>query len=205
MFRLMLLPAMALAACAAWSHGTEHAPAAAIQKEAVVPVPVRTATRNPRDYFGESVLLTQDGRKVRFYDDVLKDRVVVVNVMYTTCKDACPLITASLNQVREQLGELFGSRVFFVSISSDPERDTPRALKKFAQAQHADLEGWTFLTGSKDDVSHVLAKLGQLSQGAEDHSTVLLVMDVDGRRMRKMLANVPPLLITEHVKRIAAK
>jgi len=202
---LMLLLGMALAASAAWGHGTEHATAAGSQKEAAVSVPVRVAAKNPRDYFGESELVTQDGRKLRFYSDVLKDRVVVVNVMYTTCKDACPLITAALNQVREQLGELFGSRVFFVSISSDPEHDTPRALKKFAQAQHADLEGWTFLTGSKDDVSRVLAKLGQLSQSAEDHSTLLLVMDVDGRRMRKMLANVPPTLIAEHVKRIASK
>ena len=205
MARLMLLLGTLLAASAAWGHGAEHAPAAGIQKEALAPAPVRAAARSPRDYFGESELVTQDGRKVRFYSDVLKDRVVVLNVMYTSCKDACPLITAALNQVREQLGDLFGSRVFFVSISSDPENDTPRTLKKFARAQHADLEGWTFLTGSKDDVSRVLGKLGQLSQSAEDHSTLLLVMDVDGKRMRKMLANVPPTLIAEHVKRIAAK
>ena len=203
--RLVLLLGMALAASAAWGHGAEHPPAAGSQNEAVVPVTSRPAARNPRDYFGESELVTQDGRKLRFYSDVLKDRVVVVNVMYTSCKDACPLITAALNQVREQLGDLFGSRVFFVSISSDPEHDTPRALKKFAQAQHADVKGWTFLTGSKEDVNRVLGKLGQLSQSPEDHSTLLLVMDVDGKRMRKMLANVPPTLIAEHVKRIASQ
>jgi cytochrome oxidase Cu insertion factor (SCO1/SenC/PrrC family) len=189
---------------AAWGHEAGHAPGAKAQGEALAPAASRGAAKDPRAYFGDSELVSQDGRKLRFYSDMLKDRVVVVNVIYTSCKDACPLITAALNQVREQLGDLFGSRVFFVSISSDPERDTPQALKKFARAQHADVKGWTFLTGPKDDVRQVLGKLGQLPQSAEDHSTLLLVMDVDAKRMRKMVANLPPQLIAEHVKRIAS-
>jgi protein SCO1 len=204
MKRFLLSLGMALAVSAAWGHGADHAPGAKPQGEAAAPVASRGATQDPREYFGDGELVSQDGRKLRFYSDVLRDRVVVVNVIYTSCKDACPLITAALNQVREQLGELFGSRVFFVSISSDPERDTPQALKKFAQAHHADVKGWTFLTGSKDNVDPVLRKLGQLSQSAEGHSTLLLLLDVDAKRMRKVLANVPPQLIAEHVKRIAS-
>jgi protein SCO1/2 len=198
-----LLLGLALAAPAAWGH-EEHAPAPRTQGAAVVPVPASGGTRNPREYFGESELVTQDGRKVHFYSDMLKDRVTVVNVIYTNCKDACPLITARLNEVRRELGELFGSRVFFVSISSDPERDTPQALKKFAQAQNADAAGWTFLTGTRPDIDRVLGKLGQAAQSAEDHSTLLLVMDVDAKRMRKVLPHVPPQLIAEHVRQIAS-
>ena len=202
MSKLVLLLGLALAASTAWGHGTEHA--AGTQAEAVVPVPARGGTKNPREYFGESELVTQDGRKVHFYSDMLKDRVTVVNVIYTNCKDACPLITARLNEVRRELGELFGTRVFFVSISSDPERDTPQALKKFAQAQNADAPGWTFLTGSRPNIDLVLGKLGQAAQSAEDHSTLLLVLDVDAKRMRKVLPHVPAQLIAEHVRQVAS-
>jgi cytochrome oxidase Cu insertion factor (SCO1/SenC/PrrC family) len=203
MTRFVLLLGMMLTV-SAWGHGTDHPQSAKAQGEAVVSVASRGATKDPRAYFGDSELISQDGRKLRFYSDVLRDRVVVVNVIYTSCKDACPLITSALNQVKAQLGDLFGSRVFFVSISSDPERDTPRALKKFAQAQHADVEGWTFLTGSKDSIDHVLGKLGQLSQSAEEHSTLLLLLDVDAKRMRKVLPHLPAQLIAEHVRQVAS-
>ena len=105
----------------------------------------------------------QDGKRVRFYSDVLEDRVVLINVVFTSCDDACPLITRKLNEVRAKLGERFGSEVHFISISVDPERDSPQALKKFAAAQGADAAGWTFLTGAKADVDRVLARLGQLT------------------------------------------
>lgn len=199
---IVLSLGMALAV-PAWGHGADHTQGAKPQGEAVVPVPSRAA-REPRAYFGDSELVTQDGRKVRFYSDMLRDRVAVVNVMYTSCKDACPLITERLNEVRRELGDLFGSRVFFVSISSDPERDTPQALKKFAQTHHADAAGWTFVTGSRDNIDRVLGKLGQPGQGAEDHSTLLLILDVDAKRMRKVLPHVPAQLIAEHVRRIAS-
>ena len=199
----VFLLGMALVVPAAWGHGVDHTSGAKPQDEAVVPVPSRTA-KGPRAYFGDSELVTQDGRKVRFYSDMLRDRVAVVNVIYTNCKDACPLITERLNEVRRELGDLFGSRVFFVSISSDPERDTPQALKKFAQVHHADAAGWTFLTGSRASIDHVLGKLGQSGQGAEDHSTLLLILDVDAKRMRKVLPHLPAQLIAEHVRRIAS-
>src|SRR6185295_17722679 len=105
MSRFTLLLGMALAASNTWGHGVEHTPAAAAQGEAVVPIPQRGATKDPREYFGESELFTQDGNKVHFYSDMLRDRVAVVNVIYTNCKDACPLVTAQLNQVRRELGE----------------------------------------------------------------------------------------------------
>jgi protein SCO1/2 len=161
-----------------------------------------TGTRDPRAYFSDTELVTQDGRKVRFYSDVLKDRAVVVNVMFTSCNDACPLITRQLVQVQSELKDLFGSRVFFVSITSDPARDTPAAMKKFAQEQNADRPGWIFLTGTHANVYGVLERLGARPADVEDHITVLYVLDVDNKRMRRILPNLPPETIAEAVRLI---
>ena len=191
-----------LAAPLAIAHNESHTNAKA---EAAVPVPQAAAagTRDPRAYFTDSDLLTQDGRKIRFYSDMLKDRVVVANVMYANCKDACPLITKQMTEVKDELGELFGKKVFFVSITSDPVRDTPRAMKRYAQEQHADVAGWTFLTGSKKNVDAVLQRLGALSENFEEHATTLYILDVDNKRMRKMLPNLPPKAIAEAARIIA--
>jgi cytochrome oxidase Cu insertion factor (SCO1/SenC/PrrC family) len=105
-----------------------------------------------RDYFTDLALVDQEGRRVRFYSDVLKDRVVLISFIYTNCKDACPLIMHRLSQVRDQLGEAFGKRVFFVSVSVDPARDTPQALAKYASQHKAEHPGWVFLTGEKAHV-----------------------------------------------------
>jgi protein SCO1 len=160
-------------------------------------------TRDPRVYFTDADLTNQDGRKLRFYSDVLQGKTVVLSVGYTSCTEACPLITRQLVQVREELGGTFGKQVFFVMLTSDPARDTPQALKAFAQKQGADVAGWTFLTGRKDDVDRILKRLGASSQDVEDHSTALYVMDVDARRMRRMLPNLPPKAIAEAARIIA--
>lgn len=162
-----------------------------------------TGTRDPRAYFTDTELVTQDGRKVRFYSDVLKDRVAVVNVIYTNCKDACPLITRQLVQVRDELSDLFGRKVFFVSITSDPHRDTPAAMKRFARKHNADVAGWTFLTGSEESVRRILKRLGALPADIEDHITALYILDVDNKRMRRMLPNLPPRAIAEAARIIA--
>ena len=191
-----------LAAPVAIAHSESHTNAKA---EAAVPATQAAAagTRDPRAYFTDADLLTQDGRKIRFYSDMLKDRVVVANVMYANCKDACPLITKQMVDVKDELGDLFGKKVFFVSITSDPARDTPRAMKRYAQEQRADVAGWTFLTGSKSNVEAVLKRLGALSENFEEHSTTLYILDVDNKRMRRMLPNLPPKAIAEAARIIA--
>jgi len=179
---------------------------AAKQKDATTPAQGRAAARAPRDsraYFTDLELQTHEGRKVRFYSDVLEGRTVLINVMYTNCKDACPLITQHLNQVRGLLGERFGRDIVFVSLSSDPERDSPAALRGFAEAQHADLSGWVFLTGAKPNVDHILKKLGQFSANVEDHSTLLIAGNVPAKHWAKIQPNSPPFAIAERLKRLA--
>ena len=101
-----------------------------------------------RSYFTDLELQTQDGKPVKFFTDMLDGKVVVMNVIYTNCKDACPMITAQLLMVRKALGD-DADKVQFISISSDPKRDNPSALKAFMKKHHADLPNWTFVTGQE--------------------------------------------------------
>lgn len=203
---ILLLAALAttLPAPTALAHTERVAGKPAAAASAVGPTAATgSGTRDPRTYFTDAALTNQDGRKLRFYSDVLKGRTVVLNVTYTNCTEACPLITQQMVQVRNELGEAFGKQVSFVTLTSDPARDTPQALKAFAQKQGADLAGWSFLTGRKEDVDVILKRLGVFSENVEEHATVLYIMDVDSRRMRRMLPNLPPKAIAEAARIIA--
>jgi protein SCO1/2 len=107
-------------------------------------------------------LITQDGKTVRFYDDLLKGKAVVINAIYTRCRDRCPLETAKLAQVQRLLADHVGRDIFFYSISIDPEWDTPAVLKAYAEKFHVG-PGWLFLTGKDDDVTLVQKRLGLYS------------------------------------------
>ena len=196
--------AVALAAAAS-AHNGEGAGAARRDEPAQVQdKPAQPGTRDARAYFTDLELHTHDERKLRFYSDVLDGRTVLINVIYTHCKDACPLITQKLNEVRALLGEQFGRDVHFVSLTSDPERDSPAALRAFADKQNADLSGWTFLTGPPKNVEHILKKLGQFSQNVEEHSTLLIAGNVKAKRWSKIRPDAPPLAIAERLKLLAA-
>src|SRR5690242_10787973 len=112
----------------------------------VLALPARASGLGGPEYFGNAPLTTQDGKVVHFYDDLLKDKAVVINLIYTHCSASCPLETAKLAQVQRLLGDRVGKDIFFYSISIDPERDTPKALKAYAQRFHVK-PGWLFLTG----------------------------------------------------------
>ena len=144
-----------------------------------------------RQYFTDLPLLTQEGKSVRFYTDVLKDRVVLINFVYTNCEDSCPLVTQQLTQVRDRLGEMFDDPIRFVSISTDPTRDTPQALAKFAQQQKADEPGWLFLTGEKENIDFIIKRLGQFSPQAEAHSTLMIAGNVRTRHWIKIMPMTP--------------
>ncbi|HWW74485.1 MAG TPA: SCO family protein [Pyrinomonadaceae bacterium] len=125
-------------------------------------------------YFSDVELVNQDGRKVRFYSDVLKGRTVVVNAFFTTCTSVCPPMNRNIEKLQEALGARVGKDVFLVSISVDPLTDTPPRLKEYAAKFHAG-PGWTFLTGKKENVDWALYKLGQYVEAKDDHTTVIIV------------------------------
>jgi protein SCO1 len=104
-------------------------------------------------------LITQDGKKVHFYDDLIKGKVVAIELMYTTCRYNCPLETARLVQLQKMLGDRMGKEVFFYSITIEPEIDTPKVLKAYTEKYHIG-PGWTFLTGKPADIKLISKKLG---------------------------------------------
>jgi protein SCO1 len=112
-----------------------------------------------RRFFPDVVLTTHEGKKVRFYEDLLKDKVVVLNFMYANCQGVCPIITANLSRARKLLAEQGKRDVYFYSFTVKPEEDTPEKLKAYAE-MHGTGPGWQFLTGKPADVELLRSKLG---------------------------------------------
>jgi len=140
------------------------------------PEPAASArVRSPAEkYFSDVELINQDGQKMRFYSDVLKDKVVVINTFFTTCTGVCPPINRTLERMQEALGDRLGKDAFLVSMSVDPETDTPSKLKEYSQRFHA-RPGWIFLTGKKENVDWALYKLGQYVETKDGHTTIIII------------------------------
>ena len=141
----------------------------------------RVSTDNSRwgaNYFPNVTLTTQDGRSVRFYDDLIKGKTVAINLIYTSCEYNCPLETARLAQVQKLLGDRMGKDIFFYSITIDPRHDTPAVLKAYAE-QFGAGAGWLFLTGTQADTDLLSKKLGLYSapnaSNKDGHTPSLLV------------------------------
>jgi len=111
------------------------------------------------DELPKVTLKTQDNKTVRFYEDLVKGKIVIINFMYTQCKTTCEAGTMNLLQVQKALGDDLGRNVFIYSISIDPEHDTPAVLKAYAET-HGVKSGWTFLTGNAKDITALRDKLG---------------------------------------------
>ena len=177
----LLVAFFALYGPGARAHGTEHHDAQAGAAPAAPSAPV--ANRYGAGYFPNVPLVTQDGKTVRFYDDLLKGKSVALNIIYTSCTDECPLETARLAQLQRLLGARMGKDIFFYSISIDPKHDTPEVLKAYMEKFGVG-PGWTFLTGDPADIRAVTKKLG-LSRysdvaNRDGHTAILMVGDVPG-------------------------
>ena len=110
-------------------------------------------------YLPNVVVQTQDGARVRFYEDLIKDKSVVLNMMYADCEGVCPGITANLVKVQKLLGDRVGRDIFFYSLTLKPEQDDPKALKQYVE-MHKVGPGWLFLTGKPADIELLRRKLG---------------------------------------------
>ncbi len=139
------------------------------------------------NYFPNIPLVTDDGDTVHFFDDLIKDKIVSINFIYTTCVDTCPLETAQLVRVQRILGERLGQDIFFYSISIDPENDTPAVLKEYKERFGAN---WTFLTGNNADIIRLRRKLGlyieEIQDGSNNHNVNMIIGNqATGRWMKR--------------------
>ena len=130
----------------------------------------------------EFALTSQDGAEVTLAS--LRGKVVAVTFIYTSCPDFCPMLTDKLARVQDDLGADFGSKIAFVSITTDPERDTPEVLKGYAEAFEANLAGWSFLTGEPAAVLDVAHRYGvavvKAADGGVDHALLTTLIDRQG-------------------------
>lgn len=148
------------------------------------------------DYFPNTELITHDGETVRFFDDLIEDKVVAINFMYTSCPDVCPLETAQLARVQQILGDRLGKDVFFYSITIDPEIDTPEILSEYRTRFGAN---WAFLTGDEQEIIQLRRKLGlyveEIQDGSNNHNVNMIIGNQStGRWMKRSPFENPHVL-----------
>jgi protein SCO1 len=159
------------------------------------------------DYFPNALLLNQDSRPVRFYDDLVRgNHVVAISFVFAQCADICPSTIANLAKVQPLLGQRLGREVRFASISIDPTQDTPTILKAYA-ARFGVWPSWQFLTGRRRDIELIRRKLGvwdrdPVRDADKTQHTGMLVYGNDARgRWGRVSCLADPQRILESVTR----
>ncbi|HEY7300818.1 MAG TPA: SCO family protein [Xanthobacteraceae bacterium] len=130
----------------------------------------------------EFTLISQDNAQVSLAD--LRGKVVAVTFVYTLCGTTCPVITPMMSLVADRLGADFGRKIAFISITIDPERDTPETLKLYAQTYGAAVTGWNFLTGDPAVIQDLIRRYGLFASkdadGQIEHSLLTSIADSRG-------------------------
>lgn len=133
----------------------------------------------------DAPLVDQHGRPVRLVGGVLRDRIVVVGFVFTTCTTVCPVLSAIMRRVQDRLGDALGEDVAIVSVTVDPIRDTPERLLAYAR-KHGAGPDWTWLTGTTHDVETVLRAAGAYTPRFQDHPPMVLVGDARSGEWSRM-------------------
>lgn len=147
-------------------------------------------------------VLDQEGRSLRFHSDLVEGKTVAINFIFTTCTTICPPLAATFGKLRKLLGERAGRDVHLISISVDPTNDTPARLKAWSQKFGAG-EGWTLVTGRKEDVVHLLKALGAYTANVNDHPPLVLISNAQGGWTRAY-GLAPPAKIAAAIDAMAA-
>jgi len=134
------------------------------------------------DYFPNYELTAHTGEKLRFFDDVIKGKVVAVNFIFTSCTDVCPMETARMAAVHDLLGDRIGDDVFFYSITIDPENDTVEVLREYAERFGIDGTSWKLLTGNKAEIDEIRDRFGLYGDPTEEQ-------DLSNHNINLMIGN----------------
>ncbi|HYE40733.1 MAG TPA: SCO family protein [Ramlibacter sp.] len=191
--RRALIGLAAPVAGAVLAHGDhDHAPQKKWKE-----LPAREQIR--QKHFPNVLLKAHDGRVLRFYDDLLRGKIVMINFMYIACGDGtCPLTTVTLRKVQQMLGPRAGRDVFMYSISLNPEYDTQEALAAYAKAFEVG-PGWLFLTGAPADIERLRRSLGFYDRDpvADADKTQHVAMVRIGNERRQLWSMASALLSPE--------
>jgi protein SCO1/2 len=167
------------------------------------PATETSATAQKRSYLTNALLTNYDGKQFRFYDDLIKGKITLVNMMYAKCDGICPAVTTNLKKVYEGLKGRIGRDIFMYSISLKPEQDSPAAMRHFAKMHRADLPGWHFLTGDADAIETIRFRLFRwdhpgLDNDVDQHTGMVFLFNDNLSRNCKTpaMASVSQILTT---------
>jgi len=139
-------------------------------------------------------LTDQDGRSLALED--LRGKAILLDFIFTHCTGPCPVLTGLQVDVQRALTPQQRAKTHFVSISLDPERDTPEVLRAYAIKRGADLESWSFLTGKPEEIAAVLESygVGVIRRAGEEpaHLVAAFVIDGQGRIAHRMVGLEQP-------------
>ncbi len=152
------------------------------------------------DYFPNNVLVDHDGNSVRFFDDLLRDRLVLMHVLFTRCTGVCPPIIQNIKKASALLEDRLGAEVVVVSLTVDPEFDTVERMKAYHDAAQLPADGWLILGGEKNDVKTVLTKINAWTDYKEEHNGWLILGNTRTGDWRKLQAMAPPVQIADMAK-----
>ena len=175
-------------------------PALAFLTLLALPAAAQTAAKPAQETAAPSIpdvaLTDQDGRPVHVYSDLIRGRRVAMNFVFTTCTTICPPMGANFEQLQKVLGARAGNDVRLISVSIDPQTDTPQRLKAWGAKFHAG-PGWTLLTGRKEDVDRLLKALGVFTPDRADHSPLVLLGNEPAKRWTRAYGLAAPAKLVE--------
>lgn len=151
-------------------------------------------------------LVNQYGKRVHFYSDLVKDRVVAINTIFTTCTTICPLMGANFSKLSRLLAGESHRKLNLISISVDPATDTPERLDRWSRTFGEVGPGWTLLTGTKADIDRLLKALQIFTAEKQDHSPAVLIGGEGMGDWARPSALLPPARLAELIHaRLALK
>jgi cytochrome oxidase Cu insertion factor (SCO1/SenC/PrrC family) len=152
----------------------------------------------------DAMVLDQNGRRIKFYSDLVKDKTVAINFIFTTCTAICPTLTATFRRVQQELGERAGRDVHLISISVDPTTDVPERLKDYSIRFKAGA-GWTFVTGSKSEIDELLRALGASAPNKNDHTPMALIGNERAGYWTRIYGAASPTSLLKTIDEAASK
>jgi protein SCO1 len=176
MFKVFVLGCVVFAAIQVGAQ-TKSAPSKESGKEPSCHSPASTAAKEParsKMVIPDVKVLDQHGNALHFYTDLIKDKTVAINFIFTNCTTICPPLAATFARLQKEMGDEIGKNVHLISISVDPVTDTPERLKAWGAKFKAG-PGWTFVTGEKQEIDKLLNALGAAVSKREDHSPALII------------------------------
>ncbi len=147
-------------------------------------------------YFTNVLLINQDDKPRHFYRDLLQGKVVIINSFFSACTGSCPVSMGILAKVQQRFEKQMGKELHFVSISLDPEMDTPPKLKALAEKLHTG-PGWQLLTGDKRNVDFALKKIGHFVEDIATHNNTLIVGNETTGLWKKAFTQAGPDALVE--------